>query len=101
MVSALGEQYLWVDRLCIVQDNELSIAEQIIQMNLVYARALFIIVATSGSSALSGLPRLTKGPRDIVQRMVKVDNRVFLIECLKHSHYYAQYSLLNMQGWTY
>lgn len=101
LVSALGERYLWVDRLCIVQDDELDVAKQITQMDLVYARALFTIMATSGSSASSGLPGLTKGPRDIVQRVVEVDDGVFLMECLKHSYFENQGSPLNMRGWTY
>lgn len=32
LVSKIGERYLWVDALCIVQDDEKEVAEQTSQM---------------------------------------------------------------------
>lgn len=56
LVSLLGERYLWVDAVCIVQDDENAKAEQIAKMDLVYAGALLTIVAASGDTAAAGLP---------------------------------------------
>jgi hypothetical protein len=36
LASLLNERYLWVDSLCIVQDDEINKQEQIQRMNVVY-----------------------------------------------------------------
>lgn len=77
VVSSLGERYLWVDVLCIIQDDEKSKALFISQMDIVYHHALLTIVAMSGQDANSGLPGLRPFTRP--QQLCKeVDGSVFL-----------------------
>lgn len=52
----IGLKYLWVDSLCIVQDDPLAVQEQINNMSLVYSQAYLTIVAASGDDCDSGLP---------------------------------------------
>jgi hypothetical protein len=76
-VSSLGERYLWVDVLCIIQDDEKSKALFISQMDIVYHHALLTIVAMSGQDANSRLPGLRPFTRP--QQLCKeVDGSVFL-----------------------
>ncbi|KAF2470498.1 HET-domain-containing protein [Lindgomyces ingoldianus] len=64
LVSSLEERYLWVDALCIVQDDDQGKAVQIEQMASIYVSALATIVALSGTSASSGLPGIPPSPRN-------------------------------------
>ncbi|KAF8854643.1 HET-domain-containing protein [Acephala macrosclerotiorum] len=67
LVDLLGERYLWVDRLCICQDDEETKASQIDIMGDIYGNALVTIIAASGWDANHGL-RGIKGvtePRDL------------------------------------
>lgn len=50
LVASVGERYLWVDRLCIVQDYAMNKHENISQMDIIYANAVFTVVAASGIS---------------------------------------------------
>ncbi|KAH7379651.1 heterokaryon incompatibility protein-domain-containing protein [Cadophora sp. MPI-SDFR-AT-0126] len=59
LVSAIGERFLWVDALCIEQDNEALKQSQIMQMDIIYSHALLTIVALSGKNANEPLPRVT------------------------------------------
>ncbi|KAI0022034.1 heterokaryon incompatibility protein-domain-containing protein [Xylariomycetidae sp. FL0641] len=67
LVKALGLTFLWVDRLCIVQDDLASKAYQVQQMGDIFANAYLTLVAADGDSVYSGLPGSCPGvsePRD-------------------------------------
>lgn len=51
----LGEQYLWIDSLCIVQDEEEEKHTQLNSMGSIYANASVTIVAWQGDHADFGL----------------------------------------------
>lgn len=51
LVSRLGERYLWVDSLCIVQDSDSSWHLNARAMHLVYGNAYFTICAADGDSS--------------------------------------------------
>lgn len=50
----LGYQFLWVDSLCIVQDDELDKAQQIALMPQIYSNAAVTIIASSAAKAIEG-----------------------------------------------
>ncbi|KAI3398376.1 hypothetical protein diail_9468 [Diaporthe ilicicola] len=50
LTSRLGERYLWVDSLCIVQDNQRSWAMNAKAMHLIYGHAYFTICAADGDA---------------------------------------------------
>ena len=63
LTGFLGHQYLWCDRLCLVQDDKSSKLPQIQQMAEIYARAYCTIIAfdnMDANSGLHGLPCLTR-----------------------------------------
>ncbi|KAL8368093.1 hypothetical protein RB599_003818 [Gaeumannomyces hyphopodioides] len=51
---AVGMPYLWVDALCIVQDDEVDKRNQIRDMGRIYKQAMFSIVAASAKRAADG-----------------------------------------------
>lgn len=55
LISLLGEKYLWVDCLCIVQDELDTKQLYLNSMASIYANAYFTIVAADGQSADHGL----------------------------------------------
>ena len=63
LVKLLGIKYLWVDCLCIVQDDPELKHAQIQEMGAVYARAYVTIVAANGWDANHGL----RGIRNVTE----------------------------------
>lgn len=60
----LGERYLWVDRLCIVQDDVKVMRSQIMAMDVIYSAAhLTIVAAANDAGEHPGLPGVTGHPR--------------------------------------
>jgi len=55
LTEALAIPYLWVDRLCIVQDDKESLKHNISWMTSIYANAYFTIIATEGADDEFGL----------------------------------------------
>ena len=67
-VQDMKEQYLWVDALCILQDDPTSNAVQINNMDAVFRQALLTIVAADGEDANAGLVGGCSRPRERLQR---------------------------------
>lgn len=51
----LGERYLWIDSLCILQDDANELLESVAVMDLFYEMASFTIIAAGGGDAFAGL----------------------------------------------
>ncbi|UZP42875.1 hypothetical protein NXS19_010691 [Fusarium pseudograminearum] len=93
LVRRVGEEYIWVDRLCIVQDDYETKQEQISQMALIYGNAYFTIVATAAYSAEEGL----RGIKDVSPSMY---HNVWP-ERANMDHYgLVAWSPWNERGWT-
>ena len=77
LVKALGERYLWVDALCIVQDDASQKYAMVARMHEIYDAAMATIVALSSRDADSGLPglRTRSGP---AQRSIERANLQFI-----------------------
>jgi hypothetical protein len=65
VTESLGERYLWVDALCIVQDDSEELAASIGNMHQVYRGGVMTIVAAGGTDADADLPGLDPGSRDV------------------------------------
>ena len=55
ITALLDERYLWVDSLCIVQDDEVQKGRELDHMAAIYSNASVTIVAAQGEHANSGL----------------------------------------------
>ncbi|KAI8625810.1 heterokaryon incompatibility protein-domain-containing protein [Xylariaceae sp. FL1651] len=62
-VRNVGCRYVWIDQLCLIQDDDNDRGTGINAMDLVYEQAYFTIVAGSGTDADSGLPGVRQGSR--------------------------------------
>lgn len=74
IIQSLGQRYLWVDALCIVQDDEQHLHLELNQMHRVYAGAVFTIIAGDGADAnhgLRGFKNLT-APRLLQQKSIQL-----------------------------
>lgn len=71
LTSLIGERYLWIDALCIVQDDFENKMTLINQMDKIYQGALCTIVAAAGVDSSAGLPGVSlASPRKISQCVI-------------------------------
>ncbi|KAF8884196.1 heterokaryon incompatibility protein-domain-containing protein [Gymnopilus junonius] len=103
VVRELGLRYLWVDSLCIIQDDigpGGSKMSAISKMDLVYGAAYLTITAATGVDSNAGLPGLLPGTRQVAQPVEEVLPGVRLAHKLKYQDFISS-SAYYTRGWTY
>lgn len=73
----IGKRYLWVDSLCIKQDDENNKKKQLTIMDSIYTNAEFVVVAAAGGDANAGLSGIGSTPRRMTQTVEKIDGVEF------------------------
>jgi hypothetical protein len=82
LTKDLEERYLWVDILCIVQDDVVSKHQQIMQMDTIYRSSKLTIVNLSGSHANSPLPGFRPLTRLPIRTLQETSLGSFLVESI-------------------
>lgn len=101
LVSLLGEKYLWVDSLCIVQDEQHTKRLHLNSMASIYANACFTIVAADGNNADYGL-RGTRGAqaRNVAYDVVRFESGKQMI-IYQHIAWHPDNTSWDSRGWTF
>lgn len=63
LVREIGERFLWVDALCIFQDDRADMDAQIAEMGEIYRNSILTVCACCGDDADYGLPGIEPGTR--------------------------------------
>ncbi|KAH6867531.1 heterokaryon incompatibility protein-domain-containing protein [Thelonectria olida] len=99
LVKQLGEKYLWVDALCIVQDDQSTKQSLIDHMHIIYANAYVTLFAASGNNSNAGLPGVLPSSRKVDQLMAPVAHGLTFI--YPSSFATIKKSAWATRGWTY
>ncbi|QDS71212.1 hypothetical protein FKW77_010358 [Venturia effusa] len=103
LTASLRERYLWVDALCIVQDDPIASQQQLSQMGEIYSQALLTIIAAAGPRADSGLHGVRVGSRNTSRSTLNLDqSRLRLTTVVDKSDDFANVSQTawNTRAWT-
>lgn len=101
VTKALGFQYLWVDKLCIDQDDQVQKHEQIKQMSAIYENADLTIVAAAGVDETYGLPGVGQRPRVLLEQKLARFNGLNVISTMTSPHVSTRSSRWFSRGWTF
>lgn len=98
--NKLGLSYLWVDRLCIIQDGSWDHKSlQLDQMAIIYGQALLTIVAAEGDNAEHGLVGVSRPRCSPVA--FKFNESVGLVEQIPSLSDALEKTEWAKRGWTY
>ncbi|KAG2124878.1 heterokaryon incompatibility protein-domain-containing protein [Suillus clintonianus] len=100
LVRQLGERYIWIDTLCIVQDDLEDKMSQIHAMDLIYGESYFTIYAAGGTSARDPLPGYRPGTRRREQHIEVVQGLHLSVPLPMPMEALTQ-SAWSTRGWTY
>ncbi|KAE8340549.1 hypothetical protein BDV24DRAFT_175244 [Aspergillus arachidicola] len=99
--TKMAIRYLWVDRLCIVQDQGYEKGIQINAMGTIYSNSYITLVGLEGSDVSYGLPGVFKEERSC-RRVLRIQD-IVLTELYPHHRYkrLVERSAWDTRGWTY
>jgi hypothetical protein len=100
LVSQLGERYLWVDCLCIEQDNLSQKHSQVSQMDVIYSQSLLTLVTLSSEDAGSFLPGIREGTRSFFKAKKYVFNR-YIYAIYPRLLELSEATVYESRGWTF
>ena len=98
-VKSIGERYLWVDSLCILQNDPSTKHAQIAAMNVIYANAIATLVAL-GKDAGFGLPGVRPYPKPRQQPLRRAHG-VRVMTLLPDLQNVVSSSAWRTRAWTY
>jgi hypothetical protein len=98
-VRQLGERYIWIDALCIIQDNSQDKLAQIRNMDLVYGLSYLTIIAAGGTTARDPLPGCR--PQTRTQQHIEVVQGLHLYAAPPRLKEALTSSAWNTRCWTY
>ncbi|KAJ0135033.1 putative oxidoreductase YhdF [Fusarium oxysporum f. sp. albedinis] len=98
LVKQLGEKYLWVDALCIVQDDQSTKQSMIDHMHIIYANAYVTVFAASGNNSNAGLPGVSPSSRKMDQVVAPVAHDLTFIHPMPFTT--IKKSAWATRGWT-
>lgn len=102
LTEKLGVRYLWIDAICIQQDDEKDKLSQIPNMNRIYGRAKVTVVAGAGSDAWSGLPGAGNNPKPRSKSQSQVNFKgMRFTTVLQPYHEWRGQSAWDSRGWTF
>ncbi|KAJ4304969.1 hypothetical protein N0V90_000497 [Kalmusia sp. IMI 367209] len=97
----LGERFLWVDALCLVQDGP-NFAEEVLRMDRVYSEAIWCLVAGSAQDANTPLSRVrNEGETQRTYQHIETVRGKTLAVMLPSLAVYLHSTRWNTRAWTY
>ncbi|OTA87085.1 hypothetical protein M434DRAFT_375966 [Hypoxylon sp. CO27-5] len=98
VTRGIGIQYLWIDSLCIIQQDIEDWGTNAGRMETVFSSAYCTIAASSASSYLEGFIHDRKDRPCVIIK--KGDMRAYVCKYIDNFHYDVEQAVLNKRGWV-
>ncbi|KAM3070634.1 hypothetical protein ACMFMF_008086 [Clarireedia jacksonii] len=96
----IGVRHIWIDALCIIQDDNKDKKDQIALMDEIYGHALAVLIGAAGDDTACSIPGLGKRKRELTSYVETVDGQL-LMTSLATTTFSAKRSQWNTRAWTY
>ena len=100
VVQHIGERYLWVDSLCLMQDSP-SDRKMLADMDAIYSHAVLTIVAADGVDADAGIPGVQPDSRHLDQVITEIKPGLHLSISMCPTDCHIELSPWSSRSWTY
>lgn len=101
VTRALSFRFLWIDSLCIVQDDLEDWETEAASMEQVFSFATFTIAASSANSSEEGFLSSTRDQSPFVTVRTPSHGTGFICKSIDNFHQDVERSVLNKRGWVF
>ncbi|KAI1739748.1 hypothetical protein F4680DRAFT_448744 [Xylaria scruposa] len=98
VTRALGICYLWIDSLCIIQDDEYDWEVESGNMENMYSSAYITIAASSAESSLMGF--IHERPARAYAKLITADSPLYIAEAIDDFQADVEGGVLNTRAWV-
>jgi len=99
ITRGLDIKYIWIDSLCIIQDDDDDWERESAKMERVFSDAYCTIGASSARSSLVGF-LADRAPRDCVQLQTQSTGTLYVCPAIDDFHRHVELGELNRRGWV-
>ncbi|KAK8188919.1 heterokaryon incompatibility protein-domain-containing protein [Phyllosticta capitalensis] len=99
LCKTLGERFIWIDRLCIVQDDASNWEEIASIMDVIFSNSVLTICAAFGNGVKAGLPGFASQPRHVEQHIQKVAGMDLMV--VRPPEGYISGSIWDKRSWVF
>lgn len=99
ITMGLGVKYLWIDSICIIQDDHVDWEKEAARMEQVFSLAYFVIGASSAKSSLDGFLSARPG-RECVQIETQDAGLLYVCPTIDNFRHDVELGELNKRGWV-
>ena len=99
ITRGIGIKYIWIDSLCIIQDDEDDWERESGRMERVFSGAYCTIGASSASSSREGFLEF-RSPRSCVQLQTQSAGTLYVCPAIDDFHRHVELGQLNRRGWV-
>lgn len=99
LVRKIGERFLWVDALCIQQDNSANLAANVEAMDSIYRHAALVIIIADDEVLAEGIPGMSARPRHVNQYVFEVIPNLRVLARF-NCFTYMRHARYRTRGWT-
>ena len=100
VTRALKMRYLWIDSLCIIQDDERDWENEAARMQQVFSNATCVIAASAASSSAAGFLEIPRLPRTWVTLRTPAGVTLQVTKFVDNFHRDVEEAILNKRGWV-
>lgn len=100
VTRGLGVRYLWIDSLCIIQDDDDDWTRESVRMEEVYSNAKCVLAASSANSSREGFLKRATPSRPFITLQSKSGDTSYLSKNIDNFQGDVDEAILNTRGWT-
>lgn len=100
LTEAIGEQFVWIDKYCINQNNKREVEEQVANMDTIYRQAWLTVIALVSDGANSGIAGVSRPMQSRMQPTLALPQGKLMATYIEFTREHSGRFRWDQRAWT-